>query len=68
MTQTSAFTVAPHGKRWAIMSDGETLLIAARKADAEALAKAARKTLTLDHPHEPRSFAPPDGTAPDLEP
>ena len=59
MPEPSAFTVEPHGKRWAIKSEGQVLLIAARKADAEALAKAARKTLTLDHPHgEVRSFDP----------
>jgi hypothetical protein len=57
-TPATAFTVEPHGKRWAIKSDGEVLLIAARKADAEALAKKAAETLTVDpRPHEPRSFA-----------
>ena len=59
MADAAAFTVEPHGKRWAIKSDGEILLIAARKADAVALAKAATETLRLEHrPAEPRSFAP----------
>lgn len=55
--QSSAFTIEPHGRRWAIKSDGEVLLIAARKADAVALAKAADKSLTHERrPAEPRSF------------
>lgn len=58
MDTAPAFTVEPHGKRWAIKSDGEVLLIAARKADAQKLAKAAAASLTTVHrPPERRTFS-----------
>jgi hypothetical protein len=58
MDTPATFTVEPYGKRWAIKSGGEVLLIAARKADAEALAAKAAETLTpAQRPAEPRAFA-----------
>lgn len=61
MDTPATFTVAPYGKRWAIKSGDEVLLIAARKADADALAVKATETLTpAKRPAEPRSFGPGD--------